>query len=148
MAAKYRLRDGEAMHRESPRTFSIPRSEVRRDLAVGALAKLVFGLPRPADDGCGAERMWCQVTARQGRGYIGRLVNRPLYVEGLAYGDPVPFQPRHVVAIDTTGKKRLAPLVGIGVDVLRGNRWPTWVTKIEPTSKHDSGWRILLGPRR
>lgn len=143
MTPGYKLQDGEAMHRESPRTFSIPRSEVRRDLPQGALVKLVFGLPCPADDGCGAERMWCQVTARQGRGYIGRLVNRPLYVEGLAYGDPVAFQPRHVVAIDTASKKRLAPLVGIGVDVLRGNRWPAWLTRVEPTGKYDSGWRVF-----
>ncbi len=142
MTSSYRLADGEALHREHPRTYSIPRRDRRRAAPVGALAKLVFELPEPID-GCGAERMWCRVEARTPEGYVGVLDSQPRYLTGLAPGDRVGFEPRHIIALRLDGEGTLRPRVGVGLDVLRHGAWPAWVVRVAATAADDSGWRVF-----
>jgi hypothetical protein len=139
----YRLADVERTHRQHPRTFSIPRSDRRRALAVGEVVKLVFELAKPRAGQPHAERMWLEVVERAGDGYVGRLDNEPAFIAGLARGDLVPFGPEHVAGIDSPGKRRLGALVGVGVDVLRRGAWPAWLAKVPPATKQDSGWRVF-----
>ena len=55
-----------AVHAQHPRTFSIPRSDVRSSLRAGALAKLIF---LAEGEGCPeAERMWVQVASIDSNG--------------------------------------------------------------------------------
>ncbi len=139
----YTLKDVEQMRREFPRTFSIPRGELRRELQPGWLVKLVFELPEPVDN-YDAERMWVKVLrSTDDGGYVGQLDNQPLFVKGLAPGDQVPFEARHVAALDNGDDRKLEPLVGVGVDVLRHGAWPAWVVRVAPTSEYDSGWRVF-----
>jgi hypothetical protein len=140
--SNYTLQDCEETHREFPRSFSIPRAELRRALEPGWLVKLVFTLPEPVEN-YGAERMWVEVLGARDHGYTGRLDNHPKFVKDLAHGDDVVFEARHVAALENHDERRLAPLVGVGVDVLYNDAWPTWIVKVEPTTKHDSGWRVF-----
>src|SRR5262245_37433076 len=100
MASSYSLDDAERLHRDAPRTFSIPRSEVRKSLRRGDFAKLVFLFKKPASDGCNAERMWCLVKRRDKQGYVGALSNHPRYLEEISHGDPIRFKARHIAAIE------------------------------------------------
>jgi hypothetical protein len=140
--ATYRLRNAEAAARAAPRTFSIPRRQRRIQLETGWQVKLVFELPA-ASNGISAERMWCAVIARSGLGYIGRLTSTPEHVAGLAAGDDIAFGPEHVCGIETGEEAQLGPLVGVGIDVLRRDRWPAWIAKVAPTGEYDSGWRLF-----
>jgi hypothetical protein len=142
VAKRYTLKDVEQVHREQPRTFSIPRGELRRALRPGWLVKLVFELPEPVEN-CSAERMWVEVRQVRDGGYVGRLDNRPLYLKDLAPGDDIVFDARHVAALDTGDPRKLAPLVGVGVDVLRRGEWPAWIARVEPANQHDDGWRVF-----
>lgn len=94
----FELGDGEAMNAQHPRTFFIPSAGERTSLSPGDVVKLLFS---PAGDGgeVGGERMWVEVTEVTGGGYIGRLDNAPVVIEGIRAGDPVAFEARHVIAV-------------------------------------------------
>lgn len=95
----YALGDGEALNREHPHTFQIPRREEREQLQPGDLVKLLFEVPAPEPGSVTAERMWVQVTdvAADG-GYVGSLDNDPQVLRGLRLGSRIEFQPQHVIA--------------------------------------------------
>lgn len=140
----YRLDDVEVLHHDSPRTYSIPRRDVREMVPVGGLAKLVFLLPEDAPEGHpSAERMWCLVKERRGDSYVGELTNQPRYLPGVTLGDEVEFEARHVAAISVEDEPSMAPLVGCALAVLYDGAWPCWVVRVAPTSQHDSGWRVF-----
>jgi hypothetical protein len=139
------LDDAVALHCAAPRTFSIPRREVREALPVGCQVKLLFRLPADAPQGYpGAERMWCVVKGRRAEGYFGELVHQPRYLTSVAAGAEIEFAPRHVAGISYgPSSTRMAPLVGCALEVLRRGAWPFWVGRVAPESRHDSGWRVF-----
>lgn len=98
----YTLLDAEAQAHLHPDTFHIPERAERAALGLGTYAKLCFqgsALPRPIH----GERMWVTVTGTTASGrYIGRLNNIPVFVPGLALGDRIEFEPRHVLDIEET----------------------------------------------
>lgn len=81
-------------------TSAVPDEATRRDLAVGALAGLVFARETARDDAQGKyERLWVEVLeAGEGR-YVGELDNQPTYIRGLDNGARVEFGPEHVFAV-------------------------------------------------
>ena len=103
----WKLRSGEAAHREHPDTFWIPSPEERWSLKRGQTVKLIFEIE--AEDEAGnlevnAERMWVIVADRIGPHYIGILDNDPATVEAtedgyLVCGAEIPFLAEHVIDI-------------------------------------------------
>jgi hypothetical protein len=96
------LGDGEESNRLHPDTFEIPPAHERRNLPVGASAKLMFDPPEDAPPGllAGGERMWVTVTERtEGGGYVGALDNHPVVFDNLTAGDPIAFGPEHVIDV-------------------------------------------------
>jgi hypothetical protein len=97
MTKHVKLVDAEERSRRYPDTFDQPPVIARHNIPVGGLAKLVF------TDGSAAERMWVRVTGvhpGESPAYLGMLVNEPVTINGLDYGDNVGFDPRHVIDID------------------------------------------------
>jgi len=93
--------DGEVAHQNSPETFEIPPYEERNTLEIGDWAKLRFLFFAIEINGTpiNGERMWVEVVVQQGDFYKGVLINSPVFLEALQYGDVVWFEPRHVIDI-------------------------------------------------
>jgi hypothetical protein len=93
-APGWRLADAEATHAGCPATFWIPELIERQTLQAGDAAKLVFeGEPF-------TERMWVVVQERAPGGrYVATLDNHPVSLKGLAFGDRIAFEARHVIDI-------------------------------------------------
>jgi hypothetical protein len=89
------LDNAEERAAEAPRSFFIPPPEVRRNLAVGDLVKLIFCLERE-DGEYEVERMWVEVV--QTEPLAGTLANEPYFEGVIAHGDRVEFGPEHVCA--------------------------------------------------
>lgn len=89
--------DGEEIHREAPDTFWIPDAAERQSLQPGRLVKLIFRID--LGDEVQVERMWVQVKKQSSSGYIGELDNDPYCITELRSGEPILFEPRHVIDI-------------------------------------------------
>jgi hypothetical protein len=96
---RYSIVDGEAMHSSAPETFWIPGAKERAAVRPGEYAKIVFRLDVECETV--AERMWVQVTQRQGPSYVGRIANTPRWITALRFGDLVRFEARNVIKIAT-----------------------------------------------
>lgn len=94
----FELGNGEEMNAQHPRSFFIPSAEERAGLVPGDIVKLLF-LPDGDDAELGGERMWVEVTETTEVGWIGRLDNDPVVIEGIRAGDPIAFAARHVISI-------------------------------------------------
>lgn len=96
----YTLENVERLNAAHPATFHIPSRTEREGLRRGDVAKLIFTLPKPIN-GCDAERMWVEVTGRDGEEYVGRLDSDPLFPDtlGIRSGDTVRFRACHVASI-------------------------------------------------
>lgn len=68
---------------------------MRERLLPGDLVKLIF----LQTGGAAVERMWVEVTSIRNDGYEGRLDNDPTQIPGLAAGETVSFEPRHVMSV-------------------------------------------------
>lgn len=78
--------------------FEIPEREEREAVQVGDQVKLRF-VKKDVGMGPGGERMWVEVTKVRGKRFSGRLMNQPVVIEDLAYGDEVEFGPEHVIGL-------------------------------------------------
>lgn len=104
MSAALQLTDVEQRATRFPSSFEIPEREDREALRLDDYAKLVFS---------DRERMWVRVVVvrfRPGAAplYTGRLMNEPVALPSVRYGELVSFEPRHVCAIrwDRSGPRR------------------------------------------
>lgn len=106
------LDDGEALNRAYPDTFEIPQVFVREALIPGDLAKLVFRISVASEETpVAVERMWVIVTERTASGYMGVLDNEPTSITENAdfwRGAEVPFEPRHIIAVEAGDADTLA----------------------------------------
>ena len=142
------LANVENAHHEYPRTFSIPRSEQRRNLNIGQVVKLVFLLDAPGDDIPTAERMWVEVKEARGSQYIGILDNEPFHISNLKLGDAIEFGPEHVAALY---RKPEDPQIPHGKTVIVSHRiltedvWPQRLVRQQPMDETESGWWIFSG---
>lgn len=103
------LEDATAYERHYPDIYRIPPQQVRENLKVGDVTKLIFrfaeeGAPRKDND---AERMWVEVSEvdeDNGR-YRGSLANDPEIHSAIAYGHEFWFHPLHIFAVaEPTGR--------------------------------------------
>lgn len=106
------LEDGEIMHGDAPETFWIPPREAREGLLTGDLVKLVFRYSIDDDEEpVAVDRMWVLVRGRIGTTYLGLLDNDPSAIEEneeFWSGLELPFEARHVIAIDPGDDKTRA----------------------------------------
>ncbi len=91
--------DPRALQRDAPYTFYLPSEAALAHVAPGDSIKLIFE-PTGAADPCDPERMWVEVTARDGDALTGKLDNKPFELSGLALGDTLHFAPHQIIAID------------------------------------------------
>ena len=99
------LLDAEERHIDAPEKFEIPARNLREQLQPGDFAKLLFVIA--TEDGHSeerepVERMWVVVRKRHDGTYVGRLDNEPSGIgknDEFWAGVEVPFEPRHVIAI-------------------------------------------------
>ena len=92
----------------------------------------------------GGERMWVEVSGRDGDAYLGVLTNVPSAITTIGRGDEVRFGPEHVIATAEDW-----PLLEKKVLVSRRSHEhdlrPEWVYRESPDDDTDSGWRALVG---
>jgi hypothetical protein len=104
----WRLLDGEEHHRTAPKTFWIPDLELRKRLAVGDLAKLIFEITLNPERETAVERMWVIVRERIPGGYLGMLYNEPGAIaenDEFWFGTELPFEYRHIVDVSPPTKE-------------------------------------------
>lgn len=136
------LLDAEARHRADPHSFSIPRSEVRRALAVGDLVKLLFGFG--GGEVPAAERMWVEVVEVREDGYVGRLENTPEAITDLRRGDLIRFQASHVAATYRVVEDGPTPdqLAIVSDRVWHSGAVPTRAVRMPVPDEQFSGWLV------
>jgi hypothetical protein len=146
--ASHRLANVEVVHRENPRTYSIPRSGQRYHLRVGQLVKLVFLLDTPINDIPDAERMWVEVKEVIGIHYVGMLDNDPRYITNLKAGDIIDFGPEHVAGLYVESEEAQLPYgqyAWVSRNLLREDAWPHRLFRRRSSEHGFSGWWLLSG---
>lgn len=143
---KYILEDVALINKQYPRTFLIPSQEEIAALCQGMLVKLVF-LLEEAEDECRAERMWVEITERQGDAFSGILTNDPRYIKTIEAGDTISFGSKHIAAIYITGEapfdeKQFAIISKRALE----NRQINQVVRTDDlVNEQDSGWQFFFG---
>jgi len=90
------LADAAHLAQASPDTFLRPSAEDIANLRPGNMVKLIFMFPSTSS--MKAERMWVLVESVSDDGrFAGKLINYPMLVPGLHYGDHIEFSDIHVV---------------------------------------------------
>ena len=105
------LNDGEALHREAPKTFLIPDLALRKILQPGDFAKLVFEIAIRDAEHNSVERMWVIIRERTASGYIGMLDNEPDSIpenDRLWLGTELPFEYRHIIDVEHGNAESMA----------------------------------------
>ncbi|SPR98585.1 DUF2314 domain-containing protein [Cupriavidus taiwanensis] len=102
----WELDDGEPIAAAHPDTFWMPPRAERDALAAGQQVKLIFRILVADEDGneeVHVERMWVNVTGREGALYTGELDNQPYCTDEMNPGMPLCFEARHVINIYREG---------------------------------------------
>ena len=142
------LDDAEERARLAPNTFFIPSRDVRHNLKLGDVIKLIFFIRDPEPGGLEAERMWVEVNSTGSGTYLGELLNEPSVIDDLEPGDPVEFEPRHVAAIAVSEADvgyRVDDRAVISRRLAASAFRPGRLQRDEPTHADDSGWVLLVG---
>ncbi len=145
---KWVLGDAEARAREFPYTFWRPSAALIDQLAVGNVVKLMFELLEPVGDDPGAERMWVAITGIEDGVFRGALDNQPQYVKGLAPGDTVMFEAKHIIDADIDDPVpdptlKWQPRCLAPDRVIYGNEKVEFLYREAPDNETDSGWRFM-----
>lgn len=95
MKKAYLIEDCERMSKEKPEVFAVPPAEELESLEAGDYVKLVF---QNFDRSYG-ERMWVRISLREGGRFCGNLTEAPAFLSGIAHGDAILFESRHIANI-------------------------------------------------
>ncbi len=142
----YTLEDAAELNKQYPRTFITPSQLEIDSLTPGALVKLIFILDEPIE-GCGAERMWVEITERNGDIFSGILTNAPRYIESISAGDTITFCSNNIAAIYVRGaapfdREKYATVTKRALE----NRQINWVVRTDDlVNEQDSGWQFFYG---
>ena len=96
-------------NKESPYTFYVPSKQVIDMLSVGDMVKLIFVSTK--NEEYASERMWVEISYRQGKHFKGMLAYELLNIKDLKYGQEITFQTEHICDTeyeDPTSSRRLA----------------------------------------
>lgn len=97
MTQTWKLENVALIAKESPYTFYLPSEEVIKQLKIGDVVKLMFNCEVENDQGWSAERMWVEITSREGGQFQGFLDNDPYYIPDIKAGDELSFNPHHIM---------------------------------------------------
>lgn len=103
----WELDDAEPIAAAHPDTFWMPPREERDALLPGQQVKLIFRILVADEAGreeVHVERMWVNVTGRDGSLYTGELDNQPYCTDEMNPGMPLCFEARHVINIFREGE--------------------------------------------
>ncbi|MDA7027174.1 DUF2185 domain-containing protein [Bacillus sp. CLL-7-23] len=132
-----------------PYTFYIPSKQVIDKLSIGDIVKLRF-VNGTKEDGLAGERMWVEITGRNGEDFRGLLMNEPYDLKDLKFGQEVLFKAKHIC--DTEYKDPRSSdwdyyfdtKVIVSTDVLDKREF-NFMLRDTPNGEEDSGWTILSG---
>ena len=82
-----------------PYTFYIPSEEVLKKLTIGDIVKLRFARESEDNDVAG-EKMWVEITERNGESFKGLLTNQPVQLNSLMIGQEIIFKAEHICDTD------------------------------------------------
>lgn len=82
-------------NKNAPYTFYIPSPSVIEMLQKGDKVKLIFVLTEQ-DDEYACERMWVEIAKLDGEYFIGELINHPVKITNLEFGQTVNFSREHI----------------------------------------------------
>lgn len=96
------LIDARARHALDPESFDLPSNTRIQQVGPGSLVKIGVTFP-PNEEGMDGERLWVQVTQRDGDQLVGRVDNDLVATNGhgLQLNDEVAFHVRHILDTDT-----------------------------------------------
>ncbi|GIU12383.1 MULTISPECIES: DUF2185 domain-containing protein [unclassified Shewanella] len=97
MTQTWNLENVSQIAKESPYTFYLPSNEVIKQLEIGDVVKLMFNCDVENDQGWSAERMWVEITSREGDQFQGFLDNDPYYIPDIKAGDELSFNSHHIM---------------------------------------------------
>jgi hypothetical protein len=148
--ANWTLEDAGLLASENPYTFWKPSVELVRSLKIGDLVKLIFEIKAPKDDDPGSERMWVIIKSINSAGFRGQLDNVPQYIQGLALGDEIDFEVRHIVDSDIDDPvpdptARWRPRCLVSKSILTVLKKVGYLYRDPPAKETDSGWSFLSG---
>lgn len=134
---------------EFPYTFYIPSKAVMQQLKTGDLVKLRF-IGESETENLAGERMWVEITERNGGSFKGLLTNQPYDLKGLKAGQEILFGAEHIC--DTEYKDPASIEWDFYFDVkavvsndVLDRREFNFMLRDHPREEHDSGWSILTG---
>jgi hypothetical protein len=148
MTDRWWLVDVRERQQEAPYTFYKPSTEILSQLAVGDGVKLIFEFDSDDPQAPAAERMWVEITARDGHQFSGTLDNTPYHIKGLPLGTVIDFEDRHIANTslgEDDGLKRYTPRCFVTKRVLHGGEPVGYLYREDPDTDEDSGWRIMVG---
>ena len=96
----WRVVNAEQRAKRSPGTFQLPPLEARRGLSLRDFAKVILA---PIGQNAG-ERVWVEIAAVTGVGYIGVTRNKPVDKVLPKYDSPVSFGPEHIIDVHRRGE--------------------------------------------
>jgi hypothetical protein len=96
---RWHLESGVRRNRKHP-SFQIPDEHEKQAIKPGVVVKLMFEIDDMRGRHLWGEGMWVEVLAVQKRRVVGRLLNQPVAIPRLAYGDQVKFKRHHIIDID------------------------------------------------
>ena len=145
------LSDAPTLRAAAPYTFFLPHPQELSALEVGDLVKLIFEYDPPGKK-WGAERMWVEITEKNGSKFVGRVDNEPVE-EFISVDDRVDFNSDNVIAIfrddGDVGPAAEQPreywdLCLVDKCVLDGSEPVDYLYReaSEAGVENDSGWRI------
>jgi hypothetical protein len=151
MTRTWRLLSAIELAEEAPYTFYRPSEALLAKLAPGHAVKLVFEFDSDDPETPAAERMWVQITTRDGERLQGRLDNQPAFIRDLRPDDPIDFEARHVIQVDgledpqDDPTERYRGRCFVSRRVLHEAAGAGFLYREASEHELDTGWRILSG---
>jgi hypothetical protein len=136
-------------NKEAPYTFYIPSKQVIDILDIGDIVKLIF-LGESEKDGLAGERMWVEITERNGEDFKGLLTNEPYDLKDLKVGQEVLFKVEHICDTEYEDPSSsewdyyFDTKIMVSKDVLDRREF-NFMLRDNPNNEQDSGWTVLSG---
>lgn len=135
-------------HKKAPYTFYVPSPSVIEKLGEGDRVRLLFMSGAEEDYVC--ERMWVEITERDGDRFAGTLVNEPVSMEQPVRGETVHFRGEHVCDTEYKDPEEqrwdyyFDNRIVVSRDVLARKEF-TFLLRDFPNRDGDTGWTASSG---
>ena len=146
------LGDANERGNEAKYTFYIPPEDTLSRLSKGSFVKLIFDCDVENENGWSAERMWVEITHREGDCFKGNLDNDPNYIPDLTAGDVIEFGINHIIQTDIEDEEpniveKYSTRCFATSAVLYDGQSVEIMYREEPTEEQDnySGWTFING---